>query len=57
VALPAAKKTVASRLNLSPEHLSRILGQLSAAGLIRVRGRTVEIPDTARLRDACRPGL
>ena len=51
VALPAAKKAVASRLNLSAEHLSRILGQLSAAGLIRVRGRNVEIPDTARLRD------
>jgi CRP-like cAMP-binding protein len=51
VTLPAAKKTVASRLNLSAEHLSRILAQLSAAGLIRVRGRRVEIPDTARLRD------
>jgi CRP-like cAMP-binding protein len=50
VTLPAAKKTVASRLNLSAEHLSRVLGQLSAAGLIRVRGREVEIPDVARLR-------
>ena len=48
--LPAAKKTVASRLNLSPEHLSRILGQLSAAGLLQVRGRKLEIPDVARLR-------
>ena len=38
-------------------HLSRILGQLSAAGLIQVHGRKVEIPDVARLRDACRPGL
>jgi CRP-like cAMP-binding protein len=51
VTLPAAKKTVASRLNLSAEHLSRILGQLSAAGLIRVHGRKVEIPDAERLRD------
>jgi CRP-like cAMP-binding protein len=51
VTLPAAKKAVASRLNLSAEHLSRILRQLSDDGLIKVRGRSVEIPDTARLRD------
>jgi CRP-like cAMP-binding protein len=51
VTLPAAKKAVASRLNLSAEHLSRILRQLSADGLIKVRGRRLEIPDTARLRD------
>jgi CRP-like cAMP-binding protein len=51
VTLPAAKKAVASRLNLSAEHLSRILRQLSADGLIKVRGRSVEIPDTGRLRD------
>lgn len=51
VTLPAAKKAVASRLNLSAEHLSRILRHLAAEGLIRVHGRRLEIPDLARLRD------
>lgn len=50
VALPAAKRSIASRLNLSAEHLSRILRHLTAEGLIEVRGRTVDIPDLARLR-------
>jgi CRP-like cAMP-binding protein len=51
VTLPAAKRAVASKLNLSAEHLSRILRHLSAEGLIKVQGRKVEIPDIARLRD------
>ena len=46
--LSAAAKAIE---RASKGYLSRILGQLSAAGLIRVRGRNVEIPDTARLRD------
>ena len=50
IALPAAKRAIASRLNLSAEHLSRILRHLVSEGLIEVRGRTVEIPDLARLR-------
>ncbi len=51
VTLPVAKRAVASKLNLSAEHLSRILRELAAEGLVKVRGRTVEIPDVARLRD------
>lgn len=51
VTLPAAKKTIAAQLNLSAEHFSRILRELSAQGLISVRGRQVGIPDTGRLRD------
>ena len=50
IALPAAKRAIASRLNLSAEHLSRILRHLTAEGLIEVRGRTVDIPDLERLR-------
>jgi len=50
VTLPAAKRAIASRVNLSPEHLSRILRHLTAEGLIEVRGRTVDIPDLTRLR-------
>jgi CRP/FNR family transcriptional regulator, dissimilatory nitrate respiration regulator len=51
VALPAAKRTIASQLNLSAEHLSRILGELVREGLIEVRGRKVSIPHAGRLRD------
>jgi CRP/FNR family transcriptional regulator, dissimilatory nitrate respiration regulator len=50
VTLPAAKRAIASRLNLSAEHLSRILRDLAAEGLIETRGRRLTIPDPARLR-------
>lgn len=50
VTLPTSKAILASRLNLTPEHFSRILHDLAEAGLIVVSGRTVEIPDLARLR-------
>jgi CRP-like cAMP-binding protein len=50
VTLPAPKRAIASRLNLSPEHLSRILRSLASGGLIETRGRTILIPDAARLR-------
>lgn len=48
--LPMAKRALASRLNLSTEHLSRIFGELSDKGLIEVRGRRLHVPDLARLR-------
>jgi len=50
VTLPTSKAIVASRLNLTPEHFSRILHELAAAGLIAVDGREVRIADAARLR-------
>lgn len=51
VTLPASKVTIASRLNLTPEHFSRILHDLSAAGLIEVSGKSIRVPDLQRLRD------
>ena len=41
---------MASRLNLTPEHFSRILHDLSGHGLIEVHGRGITILDAARLR-------
>lgn len=49
VTLPATKAMVASRLNLTPEHFSRILHELAAAGLIRVDGREITILDAGSL--------
>lgn len=51
VTLPTNKGIIASRLNLTQEHFSRILHELSAAGLIVVEGRRIAIPDVKQLRD------
>jgi CRP-like cAMP-binding protein len=48
--LPTSKGIIASRLNLTPEHFSRILHELTEAGLLTVDGRTVTILDLERLR-------
>ena len=50
VTLPTSKATVASRLNVTPEHFSRILHDLVDTGLIAVDGRDVKIVDAERLR-------
>ena len=50
VTLPAQKALVASRLNLTPEYFSRILHDLSEAGLVRVDGRRIGILDADALR-------
>lgn len=50
VRLPTSKHVLASRLNLTPETFSRILHDLSHAGLIEVHGRNITIPDLQRLR-------
>lgn len=48
--LPANKGVIASRLNLTQEHFSRILHELQDKNLIRVEGRIIHIPDIERLR-------
>ncbi|WP_077732210.1 Crp/Fnr family transcriptional regulator [Methylocaldum sp. 14B] len=45
------KQVLASRLSVRPETFSRILQQLVQAGMIQVRGKTVEVLDAARLRN------
>lgn len=51
VRLPTSKSIVASRLNLTPEHFSRILHELVDRGLVAVEGRDVRIVDAQKLRD------
>ncbi|MEO8136604.1 MAG: Crp/Fnr family transcriptional regulator [Betaproteobacteria bacterium] len=50
VCLPASKTIIASRLNLTPEHFSRILHELAGKGLLVIDGRAIAIPDLERLR-------
>lgn len=51
VLLTASKSVLASRLNITREHFSRILHELSQAGLIRVSGRSIRILDAVGLRE------
>ncbi len=50
VVLQISKTVLASRLNLTPEHFSRILHDLANKQLIRVDGRTITILDIEKLR-------
>jgi CRP-like cAMP-binding protein len=50
VRLTPGKSVLASRLNMTPEHFSRILHDLAVEGLIEVNGRSIHVPDIARLR-------
>ncbi|GAB3256374.1 Crp/Fnr family transcriptional regulator [Chitinimonas naiadis] len=54
--LPFNKNVIASKLGLTPETLSRLLNQLSLAGLITVEGRDVVIHDAAELERRLYPG-
>ena len=51
IQLSASKSVLASRLNITREHFSRILHELSQSGLIRVSGRNIRVLDRARLAD------
>jgi CRP-like cAMP-binding protein len=50
IELPVTKGVIASRLNLTQEHFSRILHELVEQGLIEVDGKRIGIPNVARLR-------
>lgn len=47
--LSASKALIASRLNLTPETFSRVLHHLQEKGLVKVRARTIRIPDVQEL--------
>lgn len=49
--LPTSKQVIASRLNLTPETLSRVFHELAQQGLIAVHGKHVTIHDLPRLRE------
>lgn len=51
VVLPTSKHVIASRLNLTPETLSRVFSELTARALIEVQGRAIRIVDVRRLRN------
>ena len=50
IMLPTNKGVIASRLNLTQEHFSRILHELTELGLIVVEGRKIHIPNATKLR-------
>lgn len=50
VNLSPGKSVIASRLNMSPEHFSRTLHELTASGLIEVDGRIIRVLDLPKLR-------
>ncbi|MEJ2579291.1 MAG: Crp/Fnr family transcriptional regulator [Kineosporiaceae bacterium] len=56
VLLRTSKRIVASRLNLAPESLSRVLQELTAEGTVTVAGRRIAIPDLAALARRAQPG-
>lgn len=55
IKLPTSKGTIASRLNLTQEHFSRILHELSVENLIQVEGRNIHIPSPLALIRAGNP--
>jgi CRP-like cAMP-binding protein len=50
IVLPATKQTIAARLGMTPETLSRNLHDLADAGLITVNGDLIRLLDITRLR-------
>lgn len=49
ISLPTSKQVIASRLNLTPETLSRIFHELAESGLISVHGKVIDLHDPRAL--------
>ena len=52
VEIPEPRGAIAAKLGMTPESLSRALHGLEAAGLLRLNGRRVDVPDRAALQRA-----
>ncbi|HYD95790.1 MAG TPA: Crp/Fnr family transcriptional regulator [Noviherbaspirillum sp.] len=50
ITLEVSKNVLASRLNLTPEHFSRILHDLAGKQMISIEGRSITILDIEKLR-------
>lgn len=50
ISLSTTKAVIASRLNLTQEHFSRLLNELARQGLIVVDGKKITVPSVTRLR-------
>jgi CRP-like cAMP-binding protein len=55
VDMPEPRGAIAARLGMTPESLSRALHGLEAAGLLRLHGRRVDVPDRAALQRIALP--
>jgi len=55
VEVPEPRGAIAARLGMTPESLSRALHGLEAAGLLRLHGRRVDVPDRAALMRVLEP--
>lgn len=53
VDLPESRGAIAARLGMTPESLSRALHGMEDAGLLRLHGRRVDVPDRAALHRIC----
>jgi CRP/FNR family transcriptional activator FtrB len=47
--VPEPRGTIAARLGMTPETLSRTLNAMDAEGLIRLSGKRIDLPDRERL--------
>jgi CRP-like cAMP-binding protein len=54
VVLPDSKRAIAAKLQITPEHFSRVLKELASHELISVEGSRVTIRDVAGLRQFAR---
>ena len=54
IVLGVDKKTIASRLSITPETLSRIFHELADEGIVSVSGKTIEVHDLPRFRSYIR---